>query len=295
MPTRLKNLEIHEVSFVDRPANPESRIVLFKRDGFEDGEEIEFELGKGLPDSSDVMEDEVLGSDDKKRKRKRGKKSVSVIADTTEKSYSGDEDDPTEERMPDEDATQDQSVEIDTEYVKALEDQVLDLQDQLASTQAELEKRDAPAEDDTDDLLKNADPEIVRLVKSAQERAEEAEEIAKAEREARITKEYVEKAAPYVDSFPVDADTLGSLIRKMGDQEPEFIRILDAMKEAVDVAHLTKEFGTSGGGMTAVEEEIRAKAQEIQKNDSNKTYEQAYAQVLEEHPDLYERTLTEER
>ncbi len=75
--TRLTDMEFDEISFVDNPAHPDAKVVLFKRHD----PEVEKALHPGShnsgPTSSDVHVDRPLGSE-KRRKRKRKERKAEV-------------------------------------------------------------------------------------------------------------------------------------------------------------------------------------------------------------------------
>lgn len=288
MPNRLTDLEINEVSFVDRPAAPESRIELFKRDAAEDSEE--FYIDKSLPTSEDVMEEEILGSKERK-KRKTEEEEDDLEKSASDSSGSGAN---KEARMadPDLDFTPEQE-----EYVRSLEDKVIDVEGELEKAldaNAELQKSD-DSSDDGEDILKSADPAVVELVKAAQAEAQAATEIAKAEREARIRRETLTKAEGY-SALPVETDDLANVLYEAGEamSSENLAKLHEALagaNEAVAVSKLYDELGDPGEGSSAVEDEITKRATEIRKNDPTLTEEQAYDKVITDDPTLYDKTL----
>ena len=101
----------------------------------------------------------------------------------------------------------DDEVESMLNYIEALES----ANETLMAKLDDVDKEDYS--DDIGEILKNADPAIVELFKAAESRAAVAEEIAKAERENRLQREFVEKAAEY-DSLPVETSTFGIVLKE---------------------------------------------------------------------------------
>lgn len=293
MPNRLTDLEITEVSFVDRPAAPESRIELFKRDTSEEGEE--FDLYKSLPSSEDVMEEEVLGSKmDRKKKKKEEDDDMDLEKGSKSEYSSGSGTDMEVGHMPE--------VEFDTPeqeaYVRSLEDKVMDAEEALEKadvTIAELQKSSDDDSSNEDEILKSADPEVVELVKAAQAEAEEAKEIAKAEREARVRRDTLAKAEEF-GALAIEKNELADVLYEAGEVLPsetmeKLHEVLAAANEATAVSKLFEEVGKSGEGSSDAEDAIQKKADEIRKGDSSLTPEQAYDQALTENPELYAEAL----
>jgi hypothetical protein len=177
------------------------------------------------------------------------------------------------------------------EYIESLEsalDEVADAgnlsDDALADALAEIDGN-------VEAVLAKADPAIRELVskavKDAEDRAAAAEDIAKAERNERIKREFIEKAAAF-PALPVEAPRLGEILKAVNEglseeDATEITRLLTAGNEAI--AKTFEETGTSHS--TSVSKSVESIVQEIRKGDSTLTYEQAVAKAYETHPDLY--------
>lgn len=163
---------------------------------------------------------------------------------------------------------------------------------------ADLEKAAKP-EDKPEAIDKAELPEPVRLAlekaeadaAAANQRIEKAENLAKAEREIRVTREFVAKAAEY-KALPVEADAFGPVLKAASesltaDAYAELDRVLKAADAQIASSELLKEAGAAGDGPTpASDETLVAKAQEIRKADSSVSEAKAMERAMRENPEL---------
>lgn len=163
-----------------------------------------------------------------------------------------------------------------------------------AAEKAELEKQDlSPA-------VKAALAKAEEDQKAALKKAEEAEKTAKAERDARLNKEFVAKAEEF-KGLTVEAAKLGPILKSASEKLEkadfeELERVLKAADEQVAKSELFKEAGAAGGTPPSdAFEEMTRKAEEIRKSDSSLTKEQALAKAIEANPELQDRYLAEMR
>ena len=195
---RLTDMEFDEISLVNRPANQLSKVVLFKSDEEPSGMTDSIEKGTGT-------------------RRKRGEISKPGYKKGHSMAQSEDEDEMDEEEemamkakkgyMKKDDGAVDLPVEV-YEYIESLESANAEMVD-------ELEKVAAWVEDD-DAIMKAADPAIVEIVKAAEERAEAAEQIAKAERDFRLEREFIAKAGE-LDNLSVDPEAFGRVLKSASE------------------------------------------------------------------------------
>lgn len=172
-------------------------------------------------------------------------------------------------------------------YVEKLEDALLEARDELA-------KAAAPETNEEEDIFKSADPAVQAAVEELRKRADEAESIAKAEREARLQREFIEKAQSF-QNLPTANEELGSLLKTLAASldEDTFGKIETVLREA-DGLIGKSAWDEIGSGMTP--SPSHDKAEELAKamaTEKGITYEQAYSEVLTEHPDLYNEYLSE--
>ena len=271
MPTgnRLTDMEFDEISLVTRPANQLSKVVLYKSGDMD------------MPEA----EDEVFDLDD------------TLDKGGFKKRHNDDESE--EDRIVDEDEAilrlkeskkkgvkKDDEVESMLNYIEALESA-------NESLMAKLDEAEEEYVDDDNEILKGADPAIVELFKAAEDRAAVAEEIAKAERENRLQREFIEKAATY-DSLPVETATFGSVLKDASesmnaDTYDALTTVLAAANEAISQGGLMSEIGVTksfdaGSGMGRIEQV----ASVLQAENTDLTREAAIAKAVTEDPSLYD-------
>lgn len=183
------------------------------------------------------------------------------------------------------------------------EDKLAKVEKELAVEKAAKEKAEAELAKAKEDALTpeqkvekalESVPEAVKKaveeqMKDVTKRMEEAETIAKTERDARLNAEFIAKAKTL---GPIaKAEELGPVLKTLSEKAPEeFKKVEEALKaaaEQVATANLFKEFGTEldGAGSDAYEK-LEAKAEEIRKADANLSKEQAIAKATEMNPEL---------
>jgi len=105
-------------------------------------------------------------------------------------------------------------------------------------------------------------------LEAVNKRVAEAEETAKAERDARLTAEWIEKAKPLAAGLPIDAPTLGVILKRaeanaLTDADrAELVRVLKAASEAVAAGKLFAEIGKTDQSTGSAAEQIAALAVE---------------------------------
>jgi len=263
-------MEFDEISLVTRPANQLSKVVLYKSGDMDMpetdemfDEDIEMEKGgykKGHPNHDDDPESErnrIVDEDEAilrlKESKKKGMK-------------------------------KDAEVDSMLEYIEALESA-------NESLMAKLDEAEDSYEDS--DILKSADPAIVELVKAAEDRAAVAEEIAKAERENRLQREFIEKAAAY-DNLPVEAGTFGIVLKDAAENMDAeaydaLTTVLSAANEAIAQGGFMSEIGVTKSfdaesGMGRIEQV----ASVLQSENPDLTREAAIAKAVTDDPSLYD-------
>jgi hypothetical protein len=154
------------------------------------------------------------------------------------------------------------------------------------------------------DPVSKADPEIRQLIEKqaeeiekANERAEEAEKIAKSERTQRLTREFVEKASqlPMIAENPQD---LGALMMELNALDPavgeKVEKLFKAANEGLRQGNVFGEIGRHGGSTTS-SPAVEAIAEGIRKDNPEMTPEQAVAKAYEDNPELYDEEIREAR
>lgn len=190
MPRRVTDMEFDEVSLVDRPANQHAEVVLAKRADQEADVPDEFFDDQGQAVDLDALDEGAVVYD--------GEGNPFQL--TFE-----------EEEAP-ESADEKELVEVGkSAFAPAVgaspaATQLYEQLKQELSKAADDEGRNAVIAKALDALSKS------------ESRAREAEQIAKSEREIRLTREYVAKAAEY--NVPIPANELGPVLMRMAERMP---------------------------------------------------------------------------
>ena len=191
-------------------------------------------------------------------------------------------------------------------YIDGLESEVETLSAQVEKSVADIAERDeqiskmvpkdAEAEGEISKaLLAKADPAVRSLIEKQQAEIAKANEIARAERDARLDREFISKA----EALPMvaeDKTALAGLLRRASEAlSPEdntaLTTVLKAANEQIAKGNLFTTFGT-GGGETTISKSVRAAAEEIRKANPALTIEQAEAQVYATQPALFQMAMT---
>lgn len=170
--------------------------------------------------------------------------------------------------------------------IAAKDEEITDLRGTLAKSAP---KDDEASDEITKSLLAKADPAVRALIEKTQADLKAASEIAKAEREARLEKEFLSKA----EALPMlseDKVKMAAVLRAAADSlTPEHAEtlntVLKAANEQIAKSNLFSSFGV-GGGESTISKSVTAKVDEIRKGNPALTVEQATVMVYEQNPDL---------
>jgi hypothetical protein len=143
----------------------------------------------------------------------------------------------------------------------------------------------------------DAAAQVAELRKSAEaadaKRVELEKQIA-TERDERLTREFVAKAAK-LDHLPAKTDELGAILKALHAASPDATAKLEKLLEGTNeklakVIELTKEVGRGGEPQaTTAWAAIEKAAVELRKTDGKLTKEQAITKAMEQNPALYEQ------
>ena len=349
---KLSDLEIDEVSLVDRGANQHASVEFYKNlEGTPADEDVE----KNSPDQSAVHVDESLEEDKEDEEEKVEKSFFSKLISKVFNAElaTRNEDDgtmhtvgkmnpglqmPYQQQMMGQPAPGPQNMmpagpqafpadaamgeaPADIQAGPPLPDEVIDyiqqLEEALAQAQGQ-EGGELPEEDDVSDIGKQhtdmdeADflaelakslhdedqreqiTKAERLVKQANELAEEAERIAKAERDHRLNQEFVSKARA-LTNLPVSATEFGPVLKKLHDvlSEEEVALVEKALSAANETtAQYFEEIGKRGDNVL-INGRLDDVAKSLVEKNSDMTMEQARAKALEADPSLYDEYLND--
>jgi hypothetical protein len=294
---RLTDMEFDEISLVTRPANQLSKVVLFKSDtSTEETMTTELEI--------ETTEDEMSKGGYGKMAMKKKKMKPMAEEDMGEDEMEDEE--PMDKgsgmkrrgRAVRKDEGEEEVIDLPQEvydYVQALEAANAELMEQIEKmAEEEVDFFDAESED----IMKSADPRLIEIIKSAQERAEAAEMIAKAERDFRLEREFISKAST-LSHLPIDNDDFGKVLKSVADVVDtetynKIWQVLEAANANISTGNAFKEIGKSTGfhndGPSTNVEKAAAK---IQSDNPNLSREQAIAKAVENDPSLYINYLRE--
>jgi hypothetical protein len=261
----LTNMEIDEISLVDKGANQHAMITIAKRAPEED-DMPEFDLY--AEDGSSVAEDDLKHGD--------------IVYDAEGNPYQYTEDD--EETVEDEVEEKEPQLVGKSAFFEPKHDeasftkQVLD----------ELSK--AFNDDDRDKVIAKA------LGKVAELEAQQAEyvSIAKAERDLRLTREYISKAAEY--NLPVDAEELGPVLYRMAEtmSYEDCAVIAKCLETAGEI--IFEETGYTGGGDNAdIYSQVEQHAYDTFGKSEDFNAVSAVNTVFDQNPDAYDEYLAAQR
>ena len=150
-----------------------------------------------------------------------------------------------------------------------------------------------------DDEEREAVNKALETVAKAEYRAQQAENIAKAERDLRLEREFIAKAAEF--NLPVRSEELGPVLKRVAEATTEddfktIVKCLRAASAVNDFANPFGEVGKRGGGDNAdILSSVDAAAAELVTKSQGLTPEVATLQVLNDNPAAYDEYLREQR
>ena len=261
---RVTNMEIDEISLVDKAANQHAMITIAKR-------APEEEIMPELYDEDGQLLDENSLSDGQ----------IVWDGDGNAYQFSLEADEDAEEDAPAE-AKEPELVGKSAFFKNTPKSKVSkSFKDELME---ELSK--AYSDDDRDKVLSKAFSKIDEIQKGYTEMAE----IAKSERDLRLTREYISKAAEY--NVPVDPAELGPVLYRMAESMSYedcsvIAKCLDSISDA-----LFSEHGYVGGGDNDdIYSQVQARAVEMSKSADPASI----SKVFDEHPEAYDQYLADRR
>lgn len=154
------------------------------------------------------------------------------------------------------------------------------------------------------EALEKAEADTVKAeerIAKAEKDATEAGEIAKAERDQRVGREFVVKAEGF-KALPINPSDFGPVLKsvseKLTKEESEALdTVLKAADEQIAAGELFKEMGRSGGTGTGDDNALsqaQRKAEELRKSDSSLTPEAALEKAMSD-PEIQRQYLAENR
>lgn len=251
MPNILLDLEVDRVDLVDEGANSQAFIKLYKRKELEANMDLQQILAKMKPEHAAVIQQEL----------EKAKSEVPADVEKRLSELEGDKQSLTEELAK------------ANETIQGLEEVA----------------KGKPAEQDFEDILKNADPAVQEVLKSLKAQKEAAEEATRQMLEKAKHEEAVAKAKE-LKSLPVEEDKLVEVLKSIS---PEVHEILKAAAKVVEDAGIFTEVGKRSTGHSGADAwtRIEKKAEEIKVRDGI-TFEAAVSKAIKENPELYKEYVT---
>ncbi len=269
-PKYLEELEVDEVSFVDRAANKRRFLVLKKEDGPVD-KILEVALGAELENEGEI---DALA------------KEHELTEDATE-AIKG-------------------AVRLVEAYAETIPEGALQSLAKRFGVEPPEEKKKGehskPKPPDTSDLPKATAERVLQMWESAQEEREKREKLEQrldTIEEERENRQYIAKAAAF-SSLPINADEFGPVLRQIAKSTPPEVytaieTVLASTDAMLEKAKFFAELG-SGQGVTAggAFEKVQALATEIAKSEKMSSTD-ALAKALTDNPALAADYLREQK
>jgi hypothetical protein len=209
------------------------------------------------------------------------------------------------EELTDEDEEDDDELSDESDDDDDDTDDDEDDDDERASSD---KKKSKVGKSDLDSILK-AHPEVAQAISKAQaaadaatKRAEQAEKIAKKERDQRLEGEFIAKAKT-LDALGIEHDPVAKALQEMAEKvTPEtnetIWKTLHAANEQARSGEIFKEIGSSArGGMKTGEAEtdLTKAANALMERNKDMTYTEAITKAVADDPNLYHEYVEEQR
>lgn len=259
----LTDMDIDEISTVDKAANQYSRFVIAKRAPEEE------EMPKLYNQEGQPLDEDQLEFGD-------------IVYDDTGAAYEYVEDEDAEPQPEDKDEPVPELAGVGKSAF--FEKQAPKPGSFSASVMEELSK--AFSDNDRDAVIVKALGRVEELEKAQQESAQ----IAKSERDLRLTREYISKAAEY--NLPIPSDQLGPVLYRMAETMSfeDCSVIAKCLETAGEI--LFEERGYTGGGDNSdVYSQVEAHAYDTFGKAENFDSVSAINTVFDQNPDAYDEYL----
>jgi len=306
-PRELLDLDIREVSLVDRPAIRRKFLVI-KRD--EDGENMSDEQALSSEPQDNFIFDEVVCKDEEVKKandssgedeseeeededesKKPNKNKAKAKGKTAAKDALEAESEDEDEDEDDDEASEKKKKKIKKETMKMAQPQ--------ASIPVSFSKRDDGSYDLTGvpEEMQATVEQLCKAQDTAVQKAVELEEILKAERDERLRRDYVEKAEKEFSSLPGTSVEIGLLLKTLNDLDKDVAEKIEGVFATVNAqlenGTMLQEVGNAASDAeTTAWGRIEKQAAEMMAS-GEVTKAAAISKVLEMNPKLYQDYLKE--
>ena len=293
-PRELLDLDVREVSLVDRPAIRRKFLVV-KRD--ENGENMSDQEVVASEQEAFVF-DEIVHQDAEVEKGYHGAK------DEEEDEKESSKEQPEEKGMhghgDKEELEEESEEEEEASKKKKKKKETKKMDNSQSSASVSFSKRDDGSYDLTGvpEEMQATVEAICKQHEAAVQKAAELEEILKAERDERLRRDFVEKAEKEFSNVPGTAAEIGILLKSLNDLDVEVAEKVENIFKAVD-AQLSNSAALEEIGSPASDIEVSAwgkiekQAEELITNGAVSSKAAAISKVLEINPALYSEYLKE--
>ena len=150
-------------------------------------------------------------------------------------------------------------------------------------------------EQETPEIPEEVKKQFEALTKAQDEavaKAKELEEVLKAERDERLTKEYIAKAKEEYENIPgKTSEELGKILKSLNESDAEAAKEIEEILKATNAIIAKSELFVEAGKTTQeTEDDAYGKLNNMAKKlsqDTNISYAKAFTQIMEANPDLY--------
>ena len=265
--SKVTQMEVDEISFVDRPANQHAHVVLAKRAEQEDDVPDFYDL-EGDPIAEDQLAPGMVVQD--------------AQGELYEIAEGSDEDD--DEEFAEDDERELVGVGKSAFFTDSDSQIVASISDTLSKAIADEGQRE---------VLSKQFAELEKRAQAAESRVHALEEVAKSERDLRLTREYIAKAADY--NVPIPPDELGPVLFALAEAEMGGVLpagSCDVLHKALTAAGemLFAEAGYDGSATNddpLAELEAHLEAQ-VAKGADGISKAEAMTAFFEQHPEAYD-------
>jgi hypothetical protein len=169
---------------------------------------------------------------------------------------------------------------------------IAELEGKLSEMEMAKEKESESEEtEDEMDYMKSAPESVVKMIEDFKKQAETATEELRKEREAKADAEAIEKAKGF-SNLNLDAEKVGPALRRLSAVDSDLAKsveeILTSVNAQAESANIFAEIGKSADFTTGdAYGRLTALAKSAVEDGNAKSFEQAFADVASQNPELY--------
>jgi hypothetical protein len=267
VPNLILELEVNRVDLVDEGANSAAFIKLYKRKESTNHMELEAIIASMKPEHAEVIKAAIA--------KAKGEVPQETVTELTKAKADL--------------ATVSADLTVKTEELAKACNSLKETTEKAKELQAKVDGMETNKPDKMEEVMKGLDPAVQEIFKSLRSQKEAAETLVKEMNNQKITDAAIAKAKE-LKSLPVEETKLVEVVKSIPD---EVFEILKAANAAIEAGGQFTEVGKSKGGQGSIDAwtKIEKKADEIAKEDTKLTKQQAIAKAIKDNPDLYREYL----